>query len=139
MKQKYLLIFTICIVTALAACKKDTQEPATLPGAWNIVTDSTFTGVGADNHPVGYSGRAGDYFFIGTDNKIYLSENMLPDTLKYTVITNNKLIIQSFGITLNGTPQTSTVTNLTAHTAVIATGTVATPGGQFGRKITLSR
>ncbi|HNP23395.1 MAG TPA: hypothetical protein PKM63_17130 [Panacibacter sp.] len=47
--------------------------------------------------------------------------------------------ITSFGIIINGVPEQTQVTNLSAHTATLNAPTIFTPSGAFGRIVQLSR
>lgn len=135
---------TLTIIAGLAlglyACKKDGNNfnSSSLAGKWNVVSDSTYVGVGVNNHPVNYHGQQGDYFDFRTDGHVYTKEGAVLDTLSYSVISNTAIIIQSFGLIANGVPETSNVTR-TTNTAVIDAPVFFTPGGAFGRKVTLSR
>jgi hypothetical protein len=141
MKTNYTTLIITCLVVFLCACKKSNSE--TIPGAiiakWNIVSDSTYTGVGANNVPLNYKGQAGDYFDIRANGFIYTKEDTVLDTLSYSLKSGNQITIQSFGATLNNVPAVSNITNLTAHSAIISSPVLYSPGGVFGRKITLTR
>jgi hypothetical protein len=156
MKTKYSLIIAglmLCII----ACKKDVNSSlsqvknkndknsstelgqSSLVAKWNIVTDSTFAGAGSSNHQVDYSGQPGDYFDIRTDGHIYTKEGAVLDTLSFTLVSDTTIIIQPFGFTVNGLPPTSHITNLTLNSVTIASPFFPSPGGEFGRKVSLSR
>lgn len=113
------------------------QAPVT--GNWNIVTDSTYAGAGLSNHPVNYTGQPGDYFNITTNGVIYTKEGKQLDTLSYQLKGDTSIIISTFGLTGNGVSAVSHIKNLSETTMVIASPVALTPGGVFGRKITLSR
>jgi hypothetical protein len=125
------------------SCKKnnsiiqDSQKG--IVGKWQIKTDSSFAGVGANNHEEVYDGMPGDYFDIRTDSNIYLKESLLLDTLSYHIISDSTMIISTFGIIFNGVPTTCQIINLTAHTVTIKAPVALTPGGAFGRTISLTR
>jgi hypothetical protein len=156
MKTKYSLMI-IGLMLCVAACKKDINgslsqvtdknnknslsglgQPS-LVEKWNIVTDSTYAGAGISNHPVDYIGQPGDYFDIRTDGHIYTKEGAVLDTLSYTLVSDTTIIIQPFGLGVNGVPPTSHITNLTSNSVNIASVEFATPGGLFGRRVSLSR
>jgi hypothetical protein len=101
-------------------------------GNWNLIYDSTFSGVGFGNHPVNYHGRFGDYFDFVNDSIIYTSENAILDTLKYKLTSANRIVISSF-------PDTCQIINWTNTSLTIASPIFYTPGGTFGRKVKLSR
>jgi hypothetical protein len=140
MKGAY-LITAAALLLSFCSCKKDlTNGPGTTTiGKWNLVSDSTFAGVGQNNHAVDYKGQAGDYFDIRANGFMYTKEEGILDTLQYSVVSNTEIVIQSFGINANGVQATSHITNFTSNSLVIASPIALTPGGQFGRKVTLSR
>jgi hypothetical protein len=146
----------LALLLCLAACTKTTgkktmlsngPESPGIPGEWNLVTDSTFEGVGSANHPVNYTGEPGDYFSFSDNGYVYTKEGNVLDTLTYQVVSVTKIIISDFGLILNGVADTSTVTGLTgsidsgntADTIVIESPFFLTPGGEFWRKVTLYR
>jgi len=160
MNPKYFLLIAAGLMLCLFACKKDANNtgagsrntsnqlstqttalvnPSSIIGNWNIVTDSTFAGAGITNHPVDYAGQAGDYFDINANGHIYTKEGTVSDTLSYSIISDTTIVISPFGITLNGVPETSHIITFTAHSLVINAPEIATPGGIFGRKVSLSR
>jgi len=139
MKTKYLLIFISASTLCWYACKKDGNSTSSITGKWSVVSDSTFVGVGAGNHPVDYAGQAGDYFDFRTDGNIYTKEGTVLDTLNYKLVSDNTLIIESFGATFNGVPATSTIKTRTANSLVIVSPRVFTPGGATGRTVHLKR
>jgi hypothetical protein len=136
-----LLIIAAGLLLCIHACKPAGVEPttATIAGKWNIVSDSTFAGVGSSNHPVDYGGQPGDYFDFTSNGIIYTKEGLTLDTLNYTVTGDNSIVITAFGLIANGVPATSQIKTLTIHSLVIKAPTVLTPGGEFGREVYLSR
>jgi hypothetical protein len=143
MKPIILFVLAAFIAFFLVSCKKNSVPAndinASISGKWNILSDSTFFGVGLNNHPVDYAGQTGDYFDIRTDGNIYIKEGAILDTLGYRLTSNTTILIVSFGIILNGVAETTHITSLTAHSATIDAPIVITPGGEFGRKVNLSR
>src|SRR5689334_15959764 len=121
--MKYFILFgVIAIIFFLGSCKKDissNEGNISILGKWNIVTDSSFSGVGLGNHEVNYAGQPGDYFDFSTNGKLYIREKGNLSTFNYTPTSDTTMIIDSFGIMLNGVPDTSSITNLTAHNATI--------------------
>lgn len=144
MKQVIALSLTALTAIVLFSCSKDAVYKEdhlnpTIFGKWNIVTDSGYSGVGLSNHAVNYSGKPGDYFDFRTDGFLYIKEGAGTETLSYTTTSATTMQISSFGIILNGVPQETQVTNLSAHTATLDAPTLFTSGGAFGRKVNLSR
>jgi len=140
MKVKYASIFIIGTLLSLYACTKGSNNgPATIVAKWNIVSDSTYAGVGYLNHPVDYAGQPGDYFNITSNGVIYTKEGQQLDTLSYHLMGDTGIVITSFGVIANGVPQVSRIKTLTSTSLVIASPLFLSPGGVFGRKITLSR
>ncbi len=143
MKRTTLFGLAAIIAFFLTSCQKDiapTQKiNATILGKWNILNDSTFSGVGINHHAVNYTGRTGDYFDCRKDGNIYIKEGIRLDTLSYNLTSDTTILIVPFGIILNGTPEMSHITNLTAHNSTISARIVLTPAGIFGRKVNLNR
>jgi hypothetical protein len=149
MKTKLLFILIGGLQLCLFSCKNNFITPCCVLNPpplqtsvftkWNITSDSTFTGVGSTNHPVDYRGLPGDYFDIRTNDTIFTKEGAVLDTLTYKLLTDSTIVITSFGITFNGVPATSHITNFTAHSLTIASPIALTPGGEFGRKVILNR
>ncbi len=132
-----LITFLLISCNKNSLCANDIH--ATILKKWNILNDSTFIGVGANNHPVNYAGQTGDYFDFRTDGYIYVREGSILDTLSYSLTSDTTILIASFGIILNGVPEISRITNLTEHGVTINAPLVATPGGVFWRKVDLTR
>jgi len=143
--MKHIITFglTAVITFFLISCKKSSlstnDTPTSIVKKWNILNDSTFIGVGVNNHPVNYAGQAGDYFDFRTDSYIYIKEGPILDTLSYSLTSDTTILIASFGIISNGIPEMSRITNLTTHHVTIIAPLVVTPGGLFGRKVNLTR
>jgi len=139
-----LLYLTACTRSSVSS---NENEQAGIANKWNLVTDSTLWGAGVANHPVNYTGEPGDYFSFGTNGYVYTKEGNLLDTLSYQLVSDTSIIISDFGLILNGVPDTSIITGLTAgidsgntaETIVIESPFFITPGGEFWRKVTLRR
>jgi len=116
--------------------KKDNQ--ASIIGEWNIVSDSSYVGVGAGNHLTVYDGQPGDYFDFSSDGKLYIKKNGTLDTLYYNSTSNVTMTTASYPDSMR-TSQQYTIYNLSAHNATITTGIFETQGGVFGRTVTLDR
>lgn len=146
-----LLYLTACSKTAGSSktvTSLDETLTAAVSGQWNLVYDSTFEGVGWANHAVDYTGEPGDYFNFSADgSNLYTKEGNVLDTLAYQLLSDSSVIITDFGTFVNGVPDTSTITGLTGSiesgkspdTIVIESPFFLTPGGEFWRKVKLSR
>ncbi len=152
MKHSTGKLFILSILLYLTACTKtavtsNDYGTANLTGKWNLVNDSTFAGAGSSNHLVDYMGEAGDYFSFNTNGYAYTKEGTVVDTLTYKMVSDTSIIISDFGLILNGVQDTSIVAGLAAnnglgfigHVIVIMSPFFLTPGGEFWRKVTLSR
>lgn len=148
--MKYLFHFSGMLLTAslIISCSRSSDEflSTQLTGSnsnilhtWNIVYDSTYSGVGSGNHLVTYTGNTGDYFDFNSNGNLYIRERAKRSTLSYTIINDTTLIISTFGITINGIPDTTNITGLDDHHATLLAPFFATPGGVFGRKVQLVR
>jgi hypothetical protein len=124
------------VLIYLYSCKKETvaKSQPTIIGKWNLLSDTTYVLDVTD-----YSGQPGDYFDIRTNGHIYTKEGPVLDTLTYSLVSSTEMTIETFGVPINGVPEISQITNLTAHSATINAPIQATPDGPFGRKVTLSR
>lgn len=131
------LFLIVVFLIFLSSCKK--SSPFTLDsiiGKWNIQRDSTSVGVGSGYHRVIYSGQPGDYFNFTPDGHIYSMENSILDTFSYT-ISSGSIMIPDFGYgggVGKGRFQSSSDRSLT-----ISSGYIITPGGIFGRTVSLKR
>ena len=141
-------ILIIGLMTAFSAllqisCSKSrltsANSAAVISGKWNLISDSTFQGVGASNHPFNYIGQAGDYFDFRGDGNVYTKESSLFDTLSYDLISDTSIIIGSFGLIANGVPEVSQIITLTADDVIIYAPVDLTPGGEFGRTVRLHK
>ena len=148
--MKHLLIFSIIVLPALLiiSCSKSsnrlltTNSPDssyTILHTWSIIYDSTYSGAGSGNDLVTHYGKVGDYFDFNSDGNLYIREGTNRTTVSYTIINNTTLIISTFGITINGIPDSTYATGLDGHHATLLTPFFATPGGIFGRKVQLVR
>jgi hypothetical protein len=146
-KLSFLVIFLNLMACTKTAGPSNEYGTADLTGKWNLVSDSTFEGAGSSNHPVDYTGEAGDFFSFSTNGNVYTKEGSVLDTLIYKMVSDTSIIISDFGLIVNGIPDTSTISGLTANnglgitvqTIVIESPFFNTPGGEFWRKVTLRR
>lgn len=116
-----------------------TTSAARLTGKWGIISDSSYKGVGINNHLVVYNGQAGDYFDFRADGTLYIKEGSLLDTLSYQLISAKEIAITIFGATINSSSPVSHITTLNAHFATIASDKLVTPGGIIENTIKLKR
>ncbi len=118
----------------------DTITPGTIiTGIWKLVSDSTFRGAGEINNAYNYQGKPADYFDFRTDGYVYTQEDGVLDTFSYNYHLPEDTSLYMANITADGVPKNFHISTFTAHSFVGATQIYATPGGEFGRKITLSR
>jgi hypothetical protein len=141
--MRAVISFFVVIMFGFTSCKKDSslsqKENHGILGKWNVITDSSFAGVGADNRPLYYTGREGDYFDFSSNGRLYVKENNIVNTYNYTSTSPATLIIDLFGISINGVPDSTVITYETPHTIIVYTPFIMTPGGTFGRKVHLWR
>jgi hypothetical protein len=135
-----LILFRTAIITLfLVSCKKNfsyRENTSTLFGKWDILTDSSFVGVGLGNHAVTYVGQAGDYFDFKPTGELFVEENGKLNALAYAFTSDSTIIIDSF---LDGATETCEISDLSVHNAIISTPISMTPGGVFGKKVHLTR
>jgi hypothetical protein len=143
--QSLLAIASLFLV--LTACTKPMHgcDPAnmngsmSLAGKWTLVQDSTANSM-ARAVPLitNYVGAAGDYFDFRSDGFCYTKEGVVYDTLSYKQVSAKSIIIQKFGLIINGSAETSILTQ-TVSTANITTQNMDTPGGTIFREVNLKR
>jgi len=138
----------LAVLLYLTACTKTKGSSngsglTSITGKWSLETDSTFVGVGTGNHEVDYTGEPGDYFDFNTNGTVYTKEGDVLDTLTYRLLSDSTIIISDFGFSGDTcTVKSLTVSNGEGYTGqfiYITSPFFPTPGGTFGRKVTLSR
>ncbi len=131
----------VLLVFFVLACSKRSASIDGHPsGAWNIVVDSGYAGVGLGNHLVVYKGQPGDYFEFTSGDSVYTKEGSVLDTLRYNFLADSvHVIISGFGVIANGVQDTSVVSDRTATSMTITSAEFLTPGGIFWRKVVLSK
>jgi hypothetical protein len=141
--MKHLLYFaTTIIIPLLLSCKKNAssaKDNSGLFGKWNIQSDSSFEGVGLNNHPVTYVGQSGDYFDFNPGGKLFVEENGKSEELNYSITSDSVIVIHSFLSNASGAPDSCKITDMTNNNVVISAAILVTPGGIFGRKVHLTR
>src|SRR5947208_2904362 len=101
-----LAAFLSCLfISCEKSAEADHQAPVTILHKWNLVNDSTYYGLGLNNHPVNYLGKPGDYFDFRADGYLYIREGSGLDTLSYSISSDTTLVIAGFGMILNGVPE----------------------------------
>ncbi len=149
MKAKYSLLIIAGLLLCVG-CKKElssvgksqsqsVSDPSPIDGKWNLISDSTFVGVGQTNHAVNYTGQPGDYFIFNADGVIYTKEGSVLDTLSYKILSDSTMTIAFFGIGINYAPSISHVSSFTADSIIINAPPLVTPAGIFGRRVSLRR
>jgi hypothetical protein len=131
------LFALVAFFILLPSCKKNSFiTPESIIGKWHIQNDSTYSGVGSGNHKVIYSGKANDYFNFTSDGHVYIMENSILDTLSYT-ISSGSVIIPDFGY--GGGMGKGVIQSSSTHSLIISSEYIITPGGVFGRTVSLKR
>jgi len=139
--KSFIILFCSTLIVLMYSCNKDagTINKAAIIGNWNIVSDSTYTGVGVNNQPLNYAGKPGDYFNITANGVIYTKEGSTLDTLSYHLVADTGIVISSFGVVANGVPAVSHVTTIASTGLIITSPKFLSPGGVYWRKVTLSK
>ena len=105
-----------------------------------MVTDSAYEGVGSGNHQVVYTGHLGDSYFFGGDGLLYTNLNGMRDTFTYKIISNTGIILNPLSNVRQGYTDTlASGLQLTPHSLRIIGPYLLSPGGIFGRTVTLAR
>lgn len=116
-------------------------DPKTLVAKWSLVKDSIYDSMG--NFPAprtsGYNGVEGDYVDFRADGKCYTKEGNTYDTLAYQVTASNQVIIQKFGLCVNGNYEPNTMTQVSDNIAMIQTQWLPTPDGFYMRCLFLKK
>jgi hypothetical protein len=155
MRSKFLQIspspVVLCILIGLfGGCGKNDSAPPFLPSdtaktvtlltKWNCKTDSSYYVIGGVNpYYIVYHGLSTDFWDFRSDGNVYIKEGPLSDTLGYILLSDSTIIINSFGLVLNGNSGISTITTLSVHQAIIKSNTAPTSGGSFVRTVYLQR
>jgi hypothetical protein len=144
MKNLIIAVFVIFLISGLASCVKPMHcDPgmfsATIKGKWGIKNDSVVSGVGPNVTGTNYIGTDADYFDFRDDNNVYIKEGARLDTSAYQLVTDSTIIINKFGISFNGVPETSRITALTSTSATIFTPFLVNPGAYYLRTVNLKR
>jgi hypothetical protein len=110
-----------------------------LVSKWQLVNDSTANSMLRTSALTSnYVGVAGDYFDFRTDGFCYTKEGNAYDTLAYQLVSPQSIIIQKFGLNINGVTEDSNLTQ-TNTIATITTQNMFTPGGTFFRVVNLKK
>ncbi len=135
--QSALMLF---LIAGLFSCTKTTGvEKTQILGKWEIKNDSLASGVGPYVTVKNYIGTTADYFDFRADNKLYIKEGARLDTSAYHVVSDSTIVINSFGITFNGVPETSKIKSLTTNSVTIFTPFAVNPGAYYLRTVNLKR
>jgi hypothetical protein len=142
MKSRILL--ASLVVIALASCHKD-KGIGTLPaGTWNVVSDSTYAGIGPIASPKVYVGQPGDYFKFSGNTLSIKEGTFRVGTATYTQVQDTLKLTYSHlednGEVIDGTGTAKyIITSQTATSMKLTAAPLLTPGGVFEEFITLSR
>jgi hypothetical protein len=135
MKPFLILLFMAIGLFMLAlSCTKNNDVPKSIVGKWNIKIDSFYVGAGLSNHGVTYVGQSNDYFNFSSDGHVYIKENSVLDTLTYT-LSSNSILVKNFG---SGDGK-GEFQSLSTENMIIRSAYFYTPGGIFGRTVSLTR
>ncbi len=135
----------IIFVFITAGCTKPGCDPGkmngsmSLTGKWQLVQDS-ISNSWLKTEPVisNYYGSSGDYFDFRTDGFCYTREGDAYDTLAYKQVSSKSVILQKFGLVINGTTEASVITQ-TGITVNITTQNILSPSGTIFREVNLKR
>jgi len=135
----------IVLFFMITGCKKPGCDPGkmngsmSLTGKWQLVQD-TISNSWLKTAPVitNYIGTSGDYFDFRADGFCYTKEGDAYDTLAYKQVSSKSIILQKFGLVINGTTEASAITQ-TGATANITTQNILSPAGTIFREVNLKR
>jgi len=144
MRPQHLLI-TILLFSMITGCKNPGCDPAnmnvpmSLEGKWQVVQDSISNSMLRTSAiTTNYIGTAGDYFDFRNDSVCYTKEGNVYDTLAYRLVSSKSIVLQKFGLIVNGTVEPS-ILSRTPTTANITTQNILSPGGTIFREVKLKR
>jgi hypothetical protein len=141
--KKYLLILLYSVLLLTGCAKDDSTPPGSvstpLTGQWSLVKDSIFydyTGPTPSNFSPDsvYIGNKNDYWDFNANGELRIKEGGSIDSARYKSYAYNLVLIDSFGININGTYLIDSVTTLTADHIIIHT-----PGGGYFRMVELTK
>ena len=135
----------IIFVYIITGCTKPGCDPAnmsgsmSLSGKWQLVQDS-ISNSWLKTAPVisNHIGSSGDYFDFRADGFCYTKEGDAYDTLAYKQVSSKSIILQKFGLVINGTTEASAITQ-TGATVNITTQNILSPSGTIFREVNLRR
>jgi hypothetical protein len=147
MKLKDLrLIAVAALMPGILSCIKPTRyccglnpAPLAIAGKWNIVGDTTYSGVNTGANPTIYNGTADDYFDFRMDGYVYIKEGAAMDTLNYNQLSAAQVSISSFTQQKAGMIDTCTIAGFTLHNSIIVSPLLTPPSGPQQRKVGLTR
>ena len=143
MKNLFLIISSLFVLTGLVSCTKTNQSPAVLNsivGKWNVVKDSLAWGVGPNLTISYYVGKSGDYFNFRTNNKVYIKEGTSLDSSVYQVMSDSTVVLNIYAERYNAISLVSKMTfvpdGVTLRTPSVF---VSNPGSYYLRIINLRK
>ena len=144
MKSQSLLAIII-LFSIITGCKKPGCDPGnmngsmSLAGKWQLVQDSISNSwLKTSAVDTNYIGVAGDYFDFRNDSVCYTKEGNVYDTLAYHQVSSKSIVMQKFGLIINGTAEPSMLLR-TPSTANITTQNILSPAGTIFREVKLTR
>jgi hypothetical protein len=137
-------IFLICstLLVLMYSCSKKDGPPAVIStsgnvsvaGTWNIIGDTTYTGVNTGTNPIIYQGQSGDYFkFSG--GLLYIKEGTKLDTLTYNQVSDTEVDIKSFAST--GVTSNLSISSYSQSIIFLSSPLIKSAGGPQQRKVGL--
>ena len=116
--MKYIIV-AICLIflsMSVICCKKTAVQTGPLVAKWNIINDSlSVISLSGTN----YVGTSNDYYNFTADGILYIKEDSLRYTTKYSMVANNQIDI-AYSLSNDVTEhRTYYITNLTVHTATL--------------------
>ena len=120
------------------ACRK--SGAITIVGKWSVVSDSTIISGGTVSYNI-YHGSIDDYFVFASNGILYTKEGSANDTLNYTLLSNNTIILPGIGFSVNGVTEPSSISFTGNNLKIVANspGNLINPGFHYQRIINLKR
>jgi hypothetical protein len=142
--KKHTLVILAVAALCFTACQKDKDSAALPAGTWNVVSDSTYSGVGHIATGRLYVGQSGDYFKFSGNNLSIKEGAFRVATATYTQVKDTLKLSFSYlednGEKING-PGTEKyiITSQTSTSMKLMADPFLSPGGIYEEYITLSR
>ncbi|MEO6683797.1 MAG: hypothetical protein ABIN48_13325 [Ginsengibacter sp.] len=114
--RKLILSFVIIISIMISSCEKN-KVKLSLQGKWEIVNISIVeVENGVKIYEENYLGKPGDYIDFRSDNKVYSEVDGVEDVGNYTLLKDNKVIVEGDTLEIRSLTKSSVTLFLKSYT-----------------------